>query len=212
MRFLLLATALIACLSSHGQTGISQLWESMPAPIIPYLDSNSRTDMVNFYNMGVQAEVVSAMGDTCAIDSLNERYMLVRLNQSVTMQLGLLPTTEGDTLICMVKSYKGESEQLGGASESVVTFYDSNWQPLDTGKFLEPQKLSFSQRPDTMSVERYNEIVRLMDPALQTVTMDAGDLSLTISPSTPFLSKKEKEQIKAIAMQRKLKWNGKNYK
>ena len=62
------------------------------------------------------------------------------------------------------------------------------------------------QRPDTMAVERYDELVRFFDPVMISAVM-TPDNDLIFQLSTPMVTKEEKKQLDAILLQKKLKWN-----
>ena len=101
---------------------------------------------------------------------------------------------------------------MGEAPESVVSFYDTKWGKRDEKEFLsivEPSLLV--NKPDTMDVERYEQLVKLVDPIMVQAVFLPEDQSLEFSLSTPLLTLKEKESLNAILVQRKLKWNGRMF-
>ncbi|MBO4822142.1 MAG: DUF3256 family protein [Prevotella sp.] len=198
--------ALVACLSmtqAFAQRNMRQIWIEMPDSLVEYLNATKRTEMVDFYEMGVKAETSNLLATTTVLDSIADDYAHVTLNESAKMQLALLKTSEGDLLICMVRSFMGE------APESVVSFYDEKWHPRDVAKLMakvEPSQLL--SRPDTMDVERYNRLVRFFEPVMMTADYAPGRQELVWSLSMPLLTREEIMQVKPIMLQRKLKWNG----
>ena len=174
---------------------------TMPDSLVEYLNKTKRTEMVDFYDMGVKAETVNLLQGSTVLDSLTGTFADISVNKSQRMQLALLPLHEADTLICMVNSFLGE------APESEVHFFNTQWMPMPSNDFLDEVTSSqLLQRPDTMAVERYDELVRFFDPVMISAVM-TPDNDLIFQLSTPMVTKEEKKQLDAILLQKKLKWN-----
>ena len=174
---------------------------TMPDSLVEYLNKTKRTEMVDFYDMGVKAETVNLLQGSTVLDSLTGTFADISVNKSQRMQLALLPLHEADTLICMVNSFLGE------APESEVHFFNTQWMPMPSNDFLDEVTSSqLLQRPDTMAVERYDELVRFFDPVMISAVM-TPDNDLIFQLSMPMVTKEEKKQLDAILLQKKLKWN-----
>ncbi|MBR7065830.1 MAG: DUF3256 family protein [Prevotella sp.] len=202
----LIAAMLFSATMSFAQKQMKDYWVAMPDSVVPYLNKTKRTEMVDFYQMGVKAETFNLLQGATTLDSLTATFADVTLNPTARIQLSLLPTTGGDTLICMSRTYYGE------APETTVSFYDSQWRPIPSAGLL-PTILpeSLVQRPDTMTVERYDDLFRLVDPMMTYALMSSGGQELTFILSTPMVTKKEKMALEAILVQRKLKWDGEKF-
>lgn len=174
---------------------------TMPDSLVEYLNKTKRTEMVDFYDMGVKAETFNLLQGSTVLDSLTSTFADISVNKSQRMQLALLPLHEADTLICMVNSFLGE------APESEVHFFNTQWMPLPSKDFLDEVTASqLMQRPDTMDVERYDELVRFFDPVMIAAVM-TPDSNLIFQLSTPMVTTEEKKQLDAIMLQKKFKWN-----
>ena len=202
----LIAAMLFSATMSFAQKQMKDYWVAMPDSVVPYLNKTKRTEMVDFYQMGVKAETFNLLQGATTLDSLTATFADVTLNPTARIQLSLLPTTGGDTLICMSRTYYGE------APETTVSFYDRQWRPIPSAGLL-PTILpeSLVQRPDTMTVERYDDLFRLVDPMMTYALMSSGGQELTFFLSTPMVTKKEKMALEAILVQRKLKWDGEKF-
>ena len=202
----LIAAMLFSATMSFAQKQMKDYWVAMPDSVVPYLNKTKRTEMVDFYQMGVKAETFNLLQGATTLDSLTATFADVTLNPTARIQLSLLPTTGGDTLICMSRTYYGE------APETTVSFYDSQWRPIPSAGLL-PTILpeSLVQRPDAMTVERYDDLFRLVDPMMTYALMSSGGQELTFFLSTPMVTKKEKMALEAILVQRKLKWDGEKF-
>ncbi len=174
---------------------------TMPDSLVEYLNKTKRTEMVDFYDMGVKAETFNLLQGSTVLDSLTSTFADISVNKSQRMQLALLPLHEADTLICMVNSFLGE------APESEVHFFNTQWMPMPSKDFLDEVTASqLMQRPDTMDVERYDELVRFFDPLMIAAVM-TPDSNLIFQLSTPMVTTEEKKQLDAIMLQKKFKWN-----
>ena len=174
---------------------------TMPDSLVEYLNKTKRTEMVDFYDMGVKAETFNLLQGSTVLDSLTNTFADISVNKSQRMQLALLPLHEADTLICMVHSFLGE------APESEVHFFNTQWMPMPSKDFLDEVTSSqLMQRPDTMDVERYDELVRFFDPVMIAAVL-TPDSNLIFQLSTPMVTTEEKKQLDAIMLQKKFKWN-----
>ena len=190
-------------MTASAQRKMADFIIAMPDSVVPYLNKVKRTEMVDFYGMGVKAETFNLLSEGTVLDSLTTSYANITLSESSRMQLSLLTAEKGDTVLCMVRSLLGE------APESVVSFYDAGWRKLETNRYLDAvDPASLVARPDTMDVERYDHLLRYIDPVMVLVVFSPDDNSLSFSLSTPMVTKQEREDLKAILLQRKVKWGG----
>lgn len=196
----------MAMLGANAQKNMRQLWVDMPDSIVQYLNNTKRTEMVDFYDMGVKAETINRLASPTVLDTLTPNYAHILLNEAARMQLALLDTDNGDSIICMVRTFLGE------APESVVSFYNTKWQPLDANEYIESiDTLLLLQRPDTMDVETYDRLVALIDPIMVEACLIPDEKAIEFHLSTPFVTKEERRRLECIRMQRKVKWNGRKF-
>ena len=189
-----------------GQSLMSEVIQTMPDSLLPYLDAGKRTELIDFYHMGVEARTINKLEEGTVLDTLTNGYAALSLSESSRLQLLLLPNEESDTMICAVHTFLGE------APESSVSFYTRDWRKLEAANFISPVSAqSMMVRPDTMSVEQYDSLLKTIDPVMMAAQLSATDLTLTWTISTPMLNEKEKKALEAILLQRKLKWNGKRF-
>ena len=212
--FLIAVVALLSCAGANAQKSIVESWKEMPDSILPYLDQESRKQLVSLYDISPEwSKIISSLDEVVTLNKLTDNFIDLSLNELTKMQMALVTTDSNDSILCMVKTYVGGTEEEGRPAESVITFYNMSWQKLDNTQFLAPVKSSeLVQKPDTMEVEKYNHLIKLASPKLMMAEMDDKDLSLTLSLTVPMLSEKEREQLAPILLQRKLKWSGKMYK
>lgn len=190
---------------------IRDMWINMPDSMIPYLNKNLRIELVDFIDMKVKSEVTNLLSENTVMDSLSTTYLSVSLNKSCNLEMKVLPREGGDSLLCMITTVKGP------AQESRVEFYNQDWQPLYMSKPFDGGELqdlysSLKHRPDTMSQERYEALQDMLNPPMMHVQFAPGEDAIIVEPSLPLLNEEDKNSVKSIILQRKFKWNGKEFK
>ena len=203
----ILVVFVLFALCSQAQRTMKDFWMSMPDSLVEYLNATKRREMVDFYNMGVKAEVYNLLEGMSVMDTLSTRHAVVTSSESSRLSVALLEKTDGDSLLCMVSTF------LGPQPESVVTFYNTAWQSIPSEGLLPTLSAqSFMQRPDTMDVDEMQRMALLVDPVMFSARFIPEDTSLAFRLSTPLLSKADRERLDAVLVERKYKWDGKAFK
>lgn len=208
-RFLFSILFLSLVMGSMAKT-VRELWVSLPADVVPYLSESKRIELTDYVNLGVQPEVSGLLGDTTRIDTLTTEYMQVRLTAASRLELLSLPRPTGDTLVCLART------TLGPVPESTVTVYTQDWQsvadalPSEMNGTGQADTL-FLHRPDTMSTDRYARLRNLAECVVAEARLSPAELTITLCPALPMLCNEEKEEAKAILVQRKYKWDGEKF-
>lgn len=193
---LLIIVALFSSSTLHSQT-MKDIWENMPDSLFPYLNQSLREECANLSEKGLTAEVTNLLKEKTIIDTLSADYIDVSLSKSTLMQARLIPCTDGDSILCVVLSYKVPEIY------SSVSLYTKDWKKLSEETFdIE----NFVQRPDTMTVDKYKELLNLLDPYMVSARLSATDNSLLVSASAAVASKEDSEQLASILIKRKYVW------
>lgn len=204
---LLVASALTISVNAKS---LRELWTSMPDSILPVLDKNMRLEMVELMDMGVKPEVKNLLGENCVMDTLTSDFLQVASSEVSSLQLKLLPQDSGDSILCVVKTFQAPEK------ESEVAFYNQAWQVVDAKSCLDESVASvdsyFLVKPDTMREERYHELMASLEPKMFYAELSPEEYSIIYHISTPLVTKEEKTQLQALALQRKFNWNGKKFK
>lgn len=200
MRRYLLLMAVFLSQTVSGQT-LLQVWQQMPDSLSPLLTSNMRTELYEYYKMGGSAQVKNAFNSYSTLELFDERNICVRLSESNTFHIRLLQTAEGDSVVCLVKTFKGP------AAESDVCLYSTEWKLIERLSF---DNDSFFLRPDSMTEERFDELKSQVSPLMVEATWEGDADELILSLSLPFVQVADRDALNAIRVQRKVKWDGKN--
>ena len=202
MKYIMMACLLTASLGV-GAKSMKDLLVSMPDEVMPCLNKNMRLEFAELQEMGVKAEVKNLLEEVSVMDTLTQDFVQIRLTKASTLQMKKLPVENGDSVLCVVKTFAGPEK------ESELYFYNQDWKKMDATRLLDGKRMedlaeSLILKPDTMSETRFAELVSAL--LLQ------NENSLVVRLSLPLLSADDKKAVNAIKLQRSFKWNGKTFK
>ena len=207
--FTLLVCAFGIMASTAQTTDIRELFKQMPDSIFPYLTLNNRLDCIDFKDSNMEARVANSFSGQTRMEVLNEHFISMWMNNAVTMQMRVLPTTSSvddvKAVICMVTTY-GTT-----VKESTVRFFSCKWRPLKTESYVSMNANELMQQPNNMPDERFQELSRLLEPYLIVAKLseDVDELMLTLSNEA--LDEENRAETDEIIMQINLKWSGKKF-
>lgn len=116
---------MFSALENINAQSMRNIWISMPDSVIGYLDKNSRQESVDYYDMKVKSDVKNMLGETSSVDTITTDYLSATLSSAQKMTIKKLPVDAGDSLICMVRTYKASNQK-----ESSIYFYNCKWEPV----------------------------------------------------------------------------------
>lgn len=206
----ILALMLIALSATAQAREIRSVWKSMPDSVAAAIDKVRRLEMLDLVDYKVKAEVNNRLGSHSVMDTITSNYLHIMVSKASELSMRLLPTAEGDTLVCMVYTYKAPKP------ESKISLYSLDWQQLDASKYLPFASVadaadSLYTKPDSISQERYAELRNNVVVALVSAQQSIENDDICLSLSLPMAAKDNKASMTAIADKRKLVWTGKKF-
>lgn len=209
MKPLLLLFALLASLSC-GARSMTEIWNAMPDSLLPYVDKNHRLEMTEFIHMGLSGDVDNQLGGKSDMDTLTASYLHVVLTESSELHLRRLPSAQGDSILCMVRTWSGP------AQESEIYFFTQDWQPLALATPLDSAHIAATRqallvRPDTMAVSTFDSLAALLSPRMVGARLFADSDDLELQLGTPFSFTEQKAGLAAITPKKRYHWNGKTF-
>lgn len=206
----ILALMLIVLSATAQAREIRSVWKSMPDSVVLAIDKVRRLEMLDLVDYKVKAEVNNRLGSHSVMDTITSNYLHIMVSKASELSMRLLPTADGDTLVCMVYTYKAPKP------ESKISFYSLDWQQLDASKYLPFASIadaadSLYTKPDSISQERYAELRNNVVVALVSAQQSIENDDICLSLSLPMATKDNKASMTAIADKRKLMWTGKKY-
>lgn len=189
---------------------IRDVWKTVPDSLVKAVDRVRLLEMLDLVNYNVKAEVNNRLGSTSVMDTITSDYLHITVSKSSEQAIRLLPTAEGDTVVCMLATFKAPM------AETAISFYSLDWKRLDNSCYLPFGSLcdvadSLICRPDTMSAELYSQLCsQIIFPLVSaSSSVESSDMELTLS--LPMLPVEERSKIEALLVGRKLVWNGRQY-
>ncbi len=170
---------------------VSSFWISMPDSMIPYLNKEIRTELVDHMKKGADQVTLNLFQDTVRIAALTDSYLKVELSHSSEVEIRRFTSSKGQTRFAMVRTYKAPS------AESTLTIYTDDWQRVK-GKRIDANLLA---KPDTMSQDAFNGLLTLSDPQMIEMHLSPASETISLSISYPFLSQEEKAEQKEESLQ-----------
>ena len=202
MRKLLFGLCLAAMPITMMAQQVCKMWVNMPTSVAGALEKSGRQELLDLKQMKKAATIAGPLGERCSIDTLTADFLSVRMNDVYTLQMKMLPTSSGDSLLCLVQTYAGPQP------ESRIAFYSPDWKALSMPQMHLDVDL---QRPDTMSEDDFNKLQALFDPKLVSFSLSPSSAELVVALSPAAISEEEKANIKRLKLQNKLNWNGKTF-
>lgn len=209
----ILTMALSCCmLAATAQVTIKDVLCNMPETIIPYIGEEQREEICKFTNETDTIKIKNELNGFTEVNLSGTDFALIKLNESATLQIKLLPMNDTVQIICMAKT------MTTPISESNVKFYSTDWNPINDSfglpQFPKSESLAatFTQRPDTMPENKYEELLGYFDPVTVYADISKKDNVITYSLGIPLASKAEKNELKAIIKPKSYKWAGLNFK
>lgn len=187
-----------------------QCFTAMPDSMSLLLTANDRADFIDFKDSNMKAEVSNRLGGKSEMTVLTDDYISINTSTQSTWQMKLLPLGGDRHLICTV------STVCGGACDSRIRFFDTEWRELKTQDYLPdmPELDDFIRAiPDTA---RYavKDARRQADMLLMQASLSADGNDLTFSLTTPEYMDPQaaaelKPYLKGDAVYR---WSGKRFR
>ncbi len=191
---------LLAAASARAQD-VGTLWLTMPRAMTQYITREQRREMLRNYSSGEDTAVTNELHGQSGIDTLAADYGRFRLSSARSLQLVRLPVEEGDSIVCAIDLYRVP------AAMSVVAFYLADWTPMEDVRVPDFGVAELTARPDSMSVDEFDELCKWFDPQLVATEFDPAAGLFVVSLSAPFSVSQEKEKIESIIRKRFLKWS-----
>jgi hypothetical protein len=190
--FLFLGLLSICCNAQN----ISSVFGNMPKEINLLADSIQRQDLLDLYKNNVSANIKDKLTGKITLNTLNEDFMELNSGNS-SMQIALLRLVNDSKVVLMIQTV------CAPVCDSRLSFYTTDWKPLDTSDFILPANASWFINNDTDKTgEDFINASKSLDMDLMLFRFDPEKLELIQSYTTPqYLGKEDREVIKPFLKQ-----------
>lgn len=207
IKYILSLALLLICSFTKAQTDLESILKTAPnGAIVNYLTQNDWLDCIDYHAAGMLDNgATSSLGGKVVLTDISSAFAQLRIGDAMELQIGLINNTselqDSAYVICMVKTFTVDS-----CKYSRVEIRDAKWQKMDTGKYLDiPEWTSLFCKPDTMTVEEFNEILLLPVSHLVCAELDKADNSINFMASNTSLNAEERKRVASISIKRNVK-------
>lgn len=199
MRKTLIITLLAIVQTMQAKTA-AEMFMDMPDVMLPYLDGTLRKELVELKRIQPDstAEVSHRLGTT-KLTAMTDDILRITLADKQLIEIGRIDENN----YCVIKTYAAPEQ------ESVCSMYDKEWTKTAD---VSVKDVEITQRPDTMSEERYDELLKMIEMPLVSMTFGEQPTEIIVEPHIPLLAREDKEQLKAILAKKRLKWNNGSFR
>ena len=202
MKRLLLLFSLAGAIAANAQLTAPGAFTTAPAEVFPLLDTNTRLDMVDYYNSGLKTASNNRLNGQSVITELTPSSLTVKISDSSSAQVTILPAGN-DTVIAVV------STVATPGLDSTLKFYDSTWKPLAADKYFTAPTWNdwITQGHDSSEVMAYTPFM------LASIYINPAEGVMTVSNNlASFLDEDVYADIaEAIHPTLTYRWNGKKF-
>lgn len=142
----------------HAQT-IREVLPTMPDSICRLLTRNNLLDFPDYLDTQMKAEVRNRLGGNSEMQTLTEDYSLIRVSESSTLQLKLLPLSKTKIILAVYTYFLNDS-----TADSQLRFYDLKWKSLPADKYINMERESNTLVQATLSSSDTDILLRVVSP------------------------------------------------
>lgn len=103
---------------------IAHYFVQMPANMFPTIKTETRKDLVDFFQNGKLAVMPTSFGGQILLKNLTDDYLLLQLSDRVDIQMKLLQLTDSTRILAVVQTVSAPLKH------STIKFYSTLWEVL----------------------------------------------------------------------------------
>ncbi|MDR2810158.1 MAG: DUF3256 family protein [Tannerellaceae bacterium] len=168
------------------------LFINIPDDYLPQLETAWRKDLIDLYQSGKEARLKNTMEGTSRLLTLTEDYLLLQVTERSSIELKKLPLINNTHIICMISAIEAP------ATHSLVRFYTTEWQPLESSGLFTPVTADwFINEQSDINSEAYQDAIARLDIHLVKYSLSPDAQTLTAVYTTPrYLNEEERKKIR----------------
>ena len=175
---LLAAVSAVAGLSAP--TTAAKAFSSAPRQVMPMLDTNTRLDMIDYFNSGMSTPSANNLNGSSVITALSPESVSIKLTDASRCQIAILPAA-GDSVIAVITTVATP------APDSKMTLYTGDWSKNITAKSFSKPVLKDWLTPEGR--KNIDEVESLVPFLLISYEYNPDNRTLTLTNNTAqFLS------------------------
>lgn len=173
---------------------IHDFFVSEPNNVFNLLNSSTRLDMIDYYHSGSTPELQNQIGDKSQLMELTDNYIKVKLSESSTTEVKMIPISKRDTILVVAQTFYTPTP------ESKLTIYNTDWEELEIERYLKVSTLD-----DFITIPRNEGEFTMADAATiipftlieYKLTADSNNLQAIFNPES-YITTEGYEKIKPM--------------
>lgn len=193
-----------AAVASQAQLTSSSAFSNAPQKVFPLLDTNTRLDMIDYYNSGMETTSENKLEGRSVITELAPEALTVRMTDSSTAQIVVLQSSKGP-IIALINTVATPG------LDSNISFYDQSWTPQNAADYFTRPDWKEWLTPEGAPNE--DEVMAQTPFMLASYHYDPSTSTLVVTNNLPrFLDKDLYESISSYLYPTlNYVWNGKKF-
>ncbi len=209
MRSIATFMAALAITTTSSAQSMKTVFREMPESLVPYISAQQRQDMMDLQNLSQKAQADNVLQEKSGIDTLTADFIQLSLNESTMLQVKRLPYQGGDSVLCVVKTWRGPQP------ESSVTIYRKDWSAVVEPATMQLRhtlsSLCVPQMPVKPTSQQQDSLHDAIDFILVSTTLSPANTDMTVTRLVPLAPGEQKERLAQAFRPVTLRWNGSTY-
>lgn len=171
LRRIAVAVALVGIAPAlRAQLTASEVFADAPQSVFPLLDHNTRLDMIDYFNNGMNTPSANLLNGKSRVTSLTPMKVGVEMTDASTYEIALLPA-KSDTLVAVISTVATPTP------DSRLTVYSRDFSEVPGAAFVRPEVKDWLTPEGKKNSSEVDMLVPFMlvsysyDPASQTLTL-----------------------------------------
>lgn len=185
---ILLSLLAFVCMFQISAQDINDCFVNMPDDMLPYLTKDNRKDLLDFYDNGRTAEIVSAFKTKVVLAEKTADFMFLKTTQSSDIQIKIIEKPDSITFHSVLMSgndsVKVDSSRImvlvfsedKPFRTSIIEFYSMNWNKLDIPFVISPELFIKS----SVDSEKEKSIKKLFMPDSFSMDINPNNKKITV--------------------------------
>lgn len=199
-----IAVSMTAVFPVNAAQPVAEAFKTAPSGLLPLLAKNTRLDMIDYFNSGMDTPSKNELGGNSRIESMTDESIILTVSSASKAQLATLPYGN-ETLVAFISTVETP------ASDSKMSVFTFDWsQDLTEKTFKEPEI------KDWLTAEgkkKDSEVEAMMPFMLVAYSYDPATKILTLTNNSASFISDDVYKIVSPYIKKQLtyRWNGKKF-
>lgn len=182
---------------------VSDMLTSIPIEEMPYMTHEQLSELVNLKHIDPNSSacLTTVLKSQICLDSLTEDFLVLSAGE-VVYELARLNNVS-DSVFCFLRTIVSPEKETTGY------IVNDRWDVISEIDF---NSFNLVERQEGVTDKEFSEIKSLIEFPIVEAHFDGSPNVIKMHLNCQALNEEEKEKVKSILVQRKLKWEGESYK